>query len=114
MTTLQIDNNDIERILQQYKKKLDYDRDRYHNKLKTNPTFIEKNRSRARDYYHKNPNKKKEYYEMNKETITKKNKINYYVKQNKLDVLEKRYPELYKYGLDTNMFTTYPTTDISS
>ncbi len=51
---------------------------------------------------------------MNKETITKKNKINYYVKQNKLDVLEKRYPELYKYGLDTNMFTTYPTTDNSS
>lgn len=92
---MDLSNEQIEKVLEKYKKKLQYDRDRYHNVKKLDSTFMEKNRQRARNHYETNKDKKKEYYMNNRENKILINKFYYYNRLNKLDVLKDKYPDKY-------------------
>lgn len=92
---MDLSNEQIEKVLEKYKKKLQYDRDRYHNVKKLDSTFMEKNRQRAKNHYETNKDKRKEYYMNNRENKILINKFYYYNKLNKLDVLKDKYPDEY-------------------
>ena len=92
---MDLSNEQIEKVLEKYKKKLQYDRDRYHNVKKLDSTFMEKNRQRARNHYETNKDKRKEYYMNNRENKKLINQFYYYNRLNKLDVLKDKYPDKY-------------------
>ena len=52
----------IQKILNDYKKKREREIQHYHNVKKHDPIFIEKNRLRAKQYYEKNNDKYKQKY----------------------------------------------------
>ena len=80
-------NNDelIHKLLDNYKKRIENDRIKYHTIKKLNPEFMESNRKRAKEHYEKNKEKKKQKYEDNKEIHKSKNLYGYYKRNNKLD-----------------------------
>ena len=87
----------IKRLIEKYKHKLEYDKTRYHTKMKINPDFREKNR--AREHYKTNKDKKKDYYENNKETNQARNNYYYYKKTNRLELFKSKKKEQYEHLL---------------
>ena len=98
---LEVSNDYLKHIIDAYKKKVEYDHDRYHNKIKHDPVKMEERRQISRDYYHNNKEKKAEYYEKNKERIRLKNLARYY--KNDPDKLKQRYPLEYDMMIEYNL-----------
>ncbi len=105
---MDLSNEQIANVLEKYKRKLEYDRNRYHNVKKLDTSFIEKNRERARNHYQNNKDKKKEYYQSNQEKNKLINQYYYYKRLNKLDVLESKYPDKYKKLCEMGKITPVP------
>jgi FMN-dependent NADH-azoreductase len=85
----------VHRLIQAYKKKLETDKIRYHNIVKVNPDYMEKNRVRAREHYKKNKDKKKEYYQNNRDVNISRNSYYYYKKINKLEQFKEKKKDHY-------------------
>ena len=91
-------NNDelIHKLLNNYKKRIENDRIKYHTIKKLNPEFMESNRQRAKEHYEKNKEKKKQKYEDNKEIHKSKNLYGYYKRNNKLDSFKDKHKDKYE------------------
>ncbi len=93
---MDLTDEQISKVLQKYKHKIEYDRNRYHTLKKVDPIFMEQNRARAKQHYYNNIERKKEYYKLN---VDKKKLLNlyyYYSKRDKLDVLKIKHPDKYE------------------
>ena len=85
------DTERIARILKQYEKKREKEKERY-QLIKDTEDFKTKNRQRARDHYEKNKDKKREKYENNKEYLNARSQYYYYKKTDRLDIFKEKYP----------------------
>jgi len=93
---MEISDEQINRMMERYKKGLETKKQLYHDVKKHDPEFVAKNRERARLHYENNKDKKKQNYEKNKERNKLLNLFNYYKKKDMLDKLQDKYPEKYK------------------
>ena len=76
----------IQKILQNYKNKRDRENKYYQNVTKNNDDFKIKNRQRAKTHYDRvGKDMKKESYQKNKELLSAKSLYNYYQKRNNID-----------------------------
>ena len=91
--TITYDNEKIFKIVDQYKRKREKEKQRYETKLKHDPDYKKKCCERSRLHYQKNKEKRKELYEKEKEFNTAKQLLSYYVKNNKLDTFKEKHPE---------------------
>ena len=98
---LEIPNEHLKHIIDAYKKKEEYDYDRYHNKVKNDPDLMEKRRELSRNHYNDNKEKKKEYYKKNKEKVRLNNLARYY--KDDPDKLKQRYPLEYDLIVEYNI-----------
>ena len=64
---MSLNEDQIQKIVNQYKKQRERERLYYQDKKKNDEEFIKKNRERARNHYLNNKEKKKEKYDENKE-----------------------------------------------
>ena len=101
MINMEFTEEQIQEILERYKKSIQYNRDRYHNVRKLNPEFMEKNRERARKHYKYNSQSKRDYYETHKDEINIKQRYRYYKKRNNIEKFKEKYPDDYKMLVDT-------------
>ena len=88
-----MDENSINRVIMQYKKKKEKEYNNYHNKNKLDPDYMAKNKERAKKHYNLNKDNRKESYNKNKDFIKARSSFYYYKKNNKLDVFKDKYPE---------------------
>lgn len=98
---LEIDNTKLIEILNAYKRKVDYDYNRYHTKIKDNPEEMEKRRVIARNHYQKNKDKKKAYYEDNKQRVRLMSLKRYY--KDRMDELKEKMPFEYEMMIEYNI-----------
>lgn len=82
----------INRVILQYKKKKEKEYNNYHNKNKLDPVYMQKNKERAKAHYDKNKDKRKESYEKNKDLVKARSSYYYYLKNNKLDTFKVKFP----------------------
>ena len=82
----------IEKILESYKKKRTKENNYYHEVSKNQDDFKIKNRARAKEHYDKNKDVKKEKYQNNKELICAKNLYKYYEKNDKIEIFKEKHP----------------------
>ena len=99
---MSITQEKIEQLIKQYETHRAKERERYQLR-KDDPEFIEKNRQRARDHYHKegNKEKKRENYFKNKTYILYKNQYNYHKRKDNIDFFIKKYPDRHKYLIES-------------
>ena len=95
MYRMEISDELIQKLLADHKKRKEYERDRYHNKLKLDPEFVEKNRQRAREHYAKNKKKKHAYYESKQALNNARSNYRYYVRAGRESEFQARQPEKY-------------------
>ena len=107
---LELENEQIKKIVENYKKKIEYDYDRYHTKIKNDPELMEKRRELARQHYQNNKDKKKEYYKKNKEKLRLHGLARYY--KDDLDKLKQRYPLEYDLIVEYNIIKETPNHDV--
>ena len=86
----------IEKILTSYKLKKEKEKEYYHNVTKLNPTFILKNRARAKEHYKLNKDKKTDHYNSHKELIKSKNLYNYYKKKDNIHLYKTRHSDRFE------------------
>ena len=86
----------IEHILSQYKKNIQYNHDRYHNVRKNDEEYQKKNRERAKKHYELNKDKKKEYYKINREELNMKQRYRYYKSKDNVEGYKTKFPDNYK------------------
>jgi hypothetical protein len=87
------DDDQINKIINQYKKTRERERKYYHEVKKTNEDFVNKNRERARNHYETNKEKKKEEYVDKKDFYKCKSLFYYYKRNDKRDVFMEKFPE---------------------
>ena len=85
------DSERIERILKQYEKKREKEKERY-QLIKDTEDFVMKNRQRAKDHYERNKDKKRDKYIDDKDFLNAKSQYYYYKKTNRLDIFKEKYP----------------------
>tara|TARA_S200002703_G_scaffold20402_2_gene16663 strand:+ start:14588 stop:14902 length:315 start_codon:yes stop_codon:yes gene_type:complete len=98
---MDMSDEQIQNLIKSHREKLRKKKEHYHAVLKHDPEFIKQNRERAKKHFDKNREQKKEYYMQN---LDKKRLNNYYYnykKQNRLDDLKKKHPEIYQKLIDT-------------
>jgi len=95
----EFDEIQINKILSDYKNRRIRDRIRYET-IKDDEEFKLKNRERAKLHYEKNKDKRKEKYIENNDLMKARNSYYYYKKNDKLDILQSKYPERYKLLVD--------------
>jgi len=110
---MELEEIDIQRVLKQYKKRLEYERERYHTITKNDKKAMEKRRKVAREHYWRNRNKKKEYYQKNKEHLRLQRLAKEY--KDRIDELKEKYPTEYSIIVDMDMFysSSYSSSEIS-
>ena len=96
-----MDNEQIQRILEQYKQRQERDSKRY-QELKKDPEFVKLNRERAKLHYEKNKDKKLRHYHDNKEFMSAKSSYHYYRRRDRLDFFKDKYPDKVKLLSENN------------
>lgn len=92
---------EITKILTTYKNKRIREINYYNNVLKDKLEFKEKNRERAKKYYHGGGKEhKKNNYVADKEFIKAKSLYNYYLKNSDVKIYKEKYGERYKLLID--------------
>jgi len=91
-----MEENQINHIIEQYKKKKDREYNNYHNVYKHSDEYMNKNRERAKIHYNKNIDKRKLSYEQNKELVKARSSYNYYKKINNISKFKEKYPDRVK------------------
>tara|TARA_R110000796_G_scaffold7405_1_gene25469 strand:+ start:397 stop:708 length:312 start_codon:yes stop_codon:yes gene_type:complete len=81
----------IKKVLEQYEKKRQKEKDRY-QLIKDTDDFKLKNRERARNYYGKNQQNKKDKYENDKDFLSARSQYYYYKRNDRLDIFKEKYP----------------------
>ena len=94
---------EITKILNQYKKKRDRENKYYHETTKNKEDFVLKNRARAKAHYNLNKDKKKEKYNENKDFIKAKNLYHYYVKKEKVDSFKEKHEDKFNLLKERNL-----------
>jgi len=89
-----LSEQEIDHILTQYKCRREKDKINYQKK-KLNPEFIEKNRQKAKDWYHSNKERRQESYVNNKDFLNAKNHFYYYKKKDQIDKFKEKYQDKY-------------------
>tara|TARA_R110001632_G_scaffold233129_1_gene376959 strand:+ start:6855 stop:7226 length:372 start_codon:yes stop_codon:yes gene_type:complete len=87
-----MDENQINKVIQQYKNKKEKEYNNYHTKNKLDPEYMQKNKDRARDHYNLNKDKRADTYKKNKDLIKARSSYYYYLKNNKLDTFIDKFP----------------------
>jgi hypothetical protein len=89
----------IQQIISQYKYHIDYNKNKYHEVSKHDPTYMENNRQRARRHYEKkeNKDKKKKYYNDNKELSNYKSSYYYYKQRGRLEEFKENHKNKYDF-----------------
>ncbi len=90
---MEYSNEEINKILTQYKKKREREITNYHTNLKNNEEWQHKNKERALNYYHKNKEKKKTSYQNDKDFINARAMLRYYKRINKVQSFVDKYPD---------------------
>tara|TARA_R100000935_G_scaffold40973_1_gene62495 strand:- start:23 stop:352 length:330 start_codon:yes stop_codon:yes gene_type:complete len=103
-----MNEEEIIKVLQYYKEKREYDRYRYHNYLKNDPEWVDKQKKWNRESYHKHRDKRLEYNNKNKDIINTKNLYRWYYKNNKQDDFKLKFPDKYKLLVDMNFKLVNP------
>ncbi len=99
----ELNEEQIEKILTNYKNKRIRENKYYHEVSKNCEEFCEKNRQRAKSHYDKiGKDKKKEKYETNKDILKAKSLYHYYKKNNKIDKFIEKKPTEYQLLIDCN------------
>jgi len=91
-----MDNQEIKKIINQYNRKREREKKNYHEKLKCDSEWCEKNKKRALDYYNTNKDKKKEDYKKDKEFVNSGSMFQYYKRNNRIEEFKEKYPEKYE------------------
>jgi len=87
----------IARILTNYKNKRERENKYYHEVIKNKEEFKIKNRQRAKDHYHNGyKDKKRENYSNNKELLKTKSLYNYYKRKDMIDTFKEKHEDKYK------------------
>tara|TARA_R110002012_G_scaffold68447_4_gene178034 strand:+ start:377 stop:736 length:360 start_codon:yes stop_codon:yes gene_type:complete len=86
-------NEQIKKVMEQYKKKRERENKNYHNKLKSDEEWCKGNKERALNHYYKNIDKNKEKYKKDKDFVNSRSMYSYYKRTNKIDVFKDKYPE---------------------
>ena len=102
---VELTNEQIEKILNNYKAKRERENKYYHEVQKNNEEFKIKNRQRAKNHYEKNKEKKKENYESNKLFLQAKSLHNYYKKRENLETFKTKHEEKFNLLVDKNYIT---------
>ena len=87
------DNDTIIKIMTQYKRKREKEKERYDTKLKVCPEYKLKCRERSRLHYQNNKEKRKDKYESNKEYNNAKQLLSYYIKNDKLHIFKTKHAD---------------------
>ncbi len=98
----QLNDEQIQTIVDAYKKKRESEIKHYHEVLKNDPTFQAKNKYRAKVWYHNNKDKRREYYQENKDFQNAKNIYNYHKKKDNLDYFKTKHSEKYELLIQKN------------
>lgn len=93
----------IQKILEAYKKKREKENTYYHEVSKNKDEFKIKNRARAKAHYENNKDKKKEKYINNKELISAKNLYKYYEKRERIEAFAEKHPAKMKLLRENNI-----------
>jgi len=86
-------NEQITKIMNQYKKKRERESKNYHEKLKCDEVWCKENKERALKHYYKNIDKNKEKYKKDKDFVNSRSMYSYYKRINKIDIFKEKYPE---------------------
>lgn len=89
----QLTDSEIKKIINQYKRKRDREKENYHNKLKCDDEWCKRNQERALNYYHENKDKKKDNYIKDKDFINSRSMFNYYKRNNRIKDFKVKYPD---------------------
>jgi hypothetical protein len=100
---MELTDEQIQKILESYKKKRMRENKYYHETSKNKDEFIMKNRARAKAHYEKNRDKKIENYQQNKDIISAKNLFNYYKKKDNVDKFIDKHEDKYNLLKDKNI-----------
>tara|TARA_R110000737_G_scaffold157324_1_gene185849 strand:+ start:16899 stop:17210 length:312 start_codon:yes stop_codon:yes gene_type:complete len=93
---MDLSEEQIDRILANYKKKRERENKYYHEVSKDNEKFKIKNRERAKSHYQRNGKEmKKERYESNREILQIKSLYNYYKKNDKIEIFKEKHETKY-------------------
>jgi len=104
---MDLTDNQIQNILSSYKKKREREKKYYHEVLKYDEEYKNKNKQRSKEHYHnKNKEKKKEYYEKNKDILNLKSLYNYYLKKDMLDKFKNKHNEKYNILVSKGIIVT--------
>jgi len=100
---MDLSEEQIQRILDNYKKKRIRENKYYHEVVKNKEDFILKNRARAKAHYEKNKDKKKEKYENNEDLISAKNLYKYYLKKDNVEKFKEKHETKFKMLSEKNL-----------
>jgi hypothetical protein len=101
---MDLTENQIDTILNNYKNKRDKQNKYYHEVSKHKEEFKIKNRERAKSHYDNGyKEKKKQYYQDNKDILKNKYLYNYYKKNNKIEVFKEIHSEKYNMLVDKGL-----------
>ncbi len=95
----------ITKLLNAHKRRIEYNRNKYHNERKHDDEFMKQNRERSKQHYINNKDKKHDYYDKNKEYINAKTSYNYYKRKNEIEKFKNKFPEKYKLLIKHNFIT---------
>ncbi len=90
---MSLETEDINKILNQYKKTRERERKHYHEVKKLDEAFMNNNRERARNHYETNKEKRKIQYDENKDFYKCKSLYYYYKRGEKKDEFMEKYPD---------------------
>lgn len=90
-----MDDQKIQKILDNHKKMLAKSKEKYHTVRKLDPMFMAENRQRANEWYKQNKDKRKEHYEKNRDLLNSKTQYHYYKNRDNLPLFKQRHPEKY-------------------
>tara|TARA_R110000765_G_scaffold114032_4_gene206604 strand:+ start:1164 stop:1475 length:312 start_codon:yes stop_codon:yes gene_type:complete len=94
---MDLSQEQIDRIVTNYKKKRERENKYYHDVNKNNEEFKIKNRARAKAHYDRvGKNMKKDKYESDKDLCQIKSLFNYYRKNDKIDIFKKKHESKYE------------------
>tara|TARA_R100000805_G_C3586927_1_gene89507 strand:- start:192 stop:503 length:312 start_codon:yes stop_codon:yes gene_type:complete len=98
---MDLSEEQIAKILNNYKNKRERENKYYHNVTKNKEDFKIKNRERAKAHYHNGYKQtKKENYNNNKELLKTKSLFNYYKRNNKIEAFKEKHENKYKMLLE--------------
>jgi hypothetical protein len=92
----QYSEDDLQKIIESYKKTQARERRKYERR-KQNPNFVIQNRERAKAWYEANKELKSKNYSDNKQFLNCRSLYNYYKRQNRIDQFIEKYPDKVSY-----------------